>query len=120
MEGWTQKQVEAATGITQPRISSIRRGYRGERATLEEITKIERACGRPLGFVLGFAGVVTVAGVKLGHDHARLAEATEQLADALEAKSKGRRPVATPAERDERVKPPKTRSTAAARRRRAG
>lgn len=70
MDGWTQKALEAATGIPQSRISTIRRGYRGERPTLDEIIRIEDAVGLPRGYILGFAGAVTAAGAKRGAEAA--------------------------------------------------
>lgn len=78
MNGWTQKALEAATGIPQSRISSIRRNYRGERPTLDEIVKIERAVGLPIGFILAFAGLATVEGARRGTQaSARAAKATK-------------------------------------------
>lgn len=66
MNGWTQERLEEATGIPQSRISAIRRNYRNERVTLDEAHRIERAIGLPLGFILGFAGVITPEGAKRG------------------------------------------------------
>jgi predicted XRE-type DNA-binding protein len=71
----TQKRAAELTGIPQGRISAIISNYRGERATIDEIVKLEEALGLPRGYVLAFAGIVTPMGAKRG---AAAAEATDQ------------------------------------------
>lgn len=68
--GMTQVAIEDATGIDQGRLSKIVRGVDNRKPTLEELRKIEAACGLPHGYILGFAGMVTVAGVRRGAEAA--------------------------------------------------
>ncbi len=78
-KGWSQKRLEAETGIPQPRLSHIETGYRNEKATLEIMMKIESAMGLQRGWILGFAGVVTPEGAERGARQA----AKEQRPEAL-------------------------------------
>jgi transcriptional regulator with XRE-family HTH domain len=47
-----QSEVARRTGITQPEISKIARGQRPTTLNLWEMIEIERATGRPHGFIL--------------------------------------------------------------------
>lgn len=62
----TQKRASELSGIPQGRISAIISNYRGERATIDEIVRLEDALDLPHGYVLALAGVVTVEGAKRG------------------------------------------------------
>lgn len=62
----TQKRAAELSGIPQGRISAIISNYRGERATIDEIVKLEEAVGLPRGYVLAFAGIVTPSGARRG------------------------------------------------------
>ncbi len=64
-EGWTQLRLSAATDIPQERLSRILSGARGSRPTLPQIGAIERAVGRPRGFVLTLAGFASSEGAAL-------------------------------------------------------
>lgn len=81
MEGWTQTELAKATGIPQPRLSSIKNNYRGEQVTLSEAMRIEDAVGLPRGYILGFAGLATPEGAKRG------AAAAALVAESVRAKS---------------------------------
>lgn len=68
--GMTQTAIEDATGIDQGRLSKIIRGVDNRKPTLEELRKIEAACELPYGYILGFARLVTVEGVRRGAEAA--------------------------------------------------
>lgn len=52
----TQAELADAVGVDQPTVSKWVKGSR--RPSLEELSRIERACRVPLGFVLRAAGFV--------------------------------------------------------------
>jgi hypothetical protein len=56
---FTQKRIEALTGIDQGRLSKIMNPIRPERPTLSEIARLEDAVGRRRGYILTLAGYVS-------------------------------------------------------------
>jgi transcriptional regulator with XRE-family HTH domain len=53
----TQGDLARATGIDQPTLSKMIRGLRPSPLTVWEMMTIERATGRPYGWLLGAAGI---------------------------------------------------------------
>lgn len=70
----TQIAVATATGIDQGRISKMIRGADNRRPTLDELRKIEAACGHPFGYILGFAGLISPEGALRGAKAAAAAD----------------------------------------------
>lgn len=61
---FTQKRIEALTGIDQGRLSKIMNPSRPERPTLSEIARLEDVIGKRRGYLLTLAGYVSSDGVR--------------------------------------------------------